>query len=403
MTNKDKFSSYQILIVVGLACLLFTVVLDYMLLPALSATLLAELQLSTEEFGLIASVYAISAGISALVASGYADRFDRRSFLLFFYSGFLIGLLLCAIAPSFEVLLAARIVTGIFGGVIAAICYAIVTDLFALDQRGRVMGFLQMAFAASLVAGLPLALYLSATYSWQLSYWLVLGIGSTALVLVILRMKPMTEHLSKASGSPWHHLYHSIANAKYWNVFSNSTLIVSGDVLFMTFNAAFMVNNLGVADDQLPLVYGAMGLTSLIAGPIFGRLADSYGKLPIFIVGTLVTAVSVIAYTHLGGGSVLTVVILHVTIFIGINARMVSSAALGTAIPKVEDRGSFMSIDASIQQLAGGLAAAGAGLLVFQAQDGQILNYRLIGWVAVGCMAVSVLLMARINSLVKKS
>jgi predicted MFS family arabinose efflux permease len=66
MINKEKFTTYQKLVILGLACLLFTVVLDYMLLPALSSSLLDQLQLSTEEFGLIASAYSLSAGISAL-------------------------------------------------------------------------------------------------------------------------------------------------------------------------------------------------------------------------------------------------------------------------------------------------------------------------------------------------
>ena len=164
MSGKATFSPYQTLVILGLACLLFTVVLDYMLLPALSGILLAQLQLSTEKFGLITSAYALSAGISAFIASGFADRFDRKRFLIVFYAGFLTGLLLCAIAPSFELLLAARIIAGAFGGVLASISYALVADLFPLDQRGRVTGWLQMAFAASLVAGLPISLLLQALF-----------------------------------------------------------------------------------------------------------------------------------------------------------------------------------------------------------------------------------------------
>ncbi|MCB0637234.1 MAG: MFS transporter, partial [Lewinella sp.] len=143
-TADFALTAYQKLLIAALACLLFTIVLDFMLLSALSAILLPALQLSTRQFGWVASAYAFSAGVSALVASGYADRFDRRRFLLFFYGGFLLGVLLCALARSFELLLIARIVTGIFGGVVASICYAIITDLFAGHQRGRVMGFLQM-------------------------------------------------------------------------------------------------------------------------------------------------------------------------------------------------------------------------------------------------------------------
>lgn len=398
--KKNSFSSYQIFIINGLACLLFTIVLDYMLLPALSATLLDELALSTEEFGLIASVYAISAGISALLASGFADKFDRKSFLLFFYSGFLAGLMLSALAPSFEWLLAARIVTGAFGGVVASICYAIITDLFRLDQRGRVMGFLQMASAAALILGLPLALYLAASFSWQVSYWIALSLGGLTIILISIRMKPLEGQASTASTTPWQHLYQSVIQWKYWTVFSNNILVVGGDVIFMTFNAAYMVNNLNLTEDQLPLVYGAMGLTTLICGPLFGKLADRFGKLRVFIAGTVVALIAVMAYAHLSASSILVVVLLHVIMFVGVNARMVSSSSLSTAIPTPSDRGAFMAIDSSLQQLAGGLAAVTAGLIISQSIDGEILNYPMIGWVVVVLMLSSIFMMQTINNLV---
>ncbi|MEQ8713336.1 MAG: MFS transporter [Cyclobacteriaceae bacterium] len=401
MKENTAFTNHQVAIIIGLACLLFTVVLDYMLLPALSSTLLTALDLSTEEFGLIASAYAISAGISAFVASGYADRFGRKPFLLFFYAGFLLGLLLCALAPSFELLLAARTITGAFGGVVASITYALVTDMFPLQQRARVMGWLQSAFATSLVLGLPLALYISATFSWQLSYWLVLSIGGLALVMVNMIIKPQSDQSSKTTmTTPWEHAYQTIAQWKYWTVFTNNTLIVGGDIILMTFNATYMINNLGLTEEQLPFVYGAMGLTSMISSPILGKLADRYGSLLVFIVGTLIAMVSVVAYANVPVSPMWIVIALHIFIFIGINARMVTSVSLATAIPGSKDRGSFMAIDASVQQLAGGLAAAAAGFIVIQATDGHILNFPQIGWIVVSLMCLSAFMMYRINLLV---
>jgi predicted MFS family arabinose efflux permease len=387
MTGKATFSPYQILVILGLAFLLFTVVLDYMLLPALSGILLAQLQLSTEKFGLIASVYAVSAGISAFLVSGFADRFDRKRFLIVFYAGFLIGLLLCAIAPSFELLLGARIITGAFGGVMASISYAMVADLFPLYQRGRVMGWLQMAFAASLVAGLPISLFVASAFSWQLSYWLIFGLGLFALILVGIAIRPVGNHSSHKPENPWQHSWFILKKKRYWTVFTANMLIVGGDVIFMTFNAAFMVNNLGIPEGQLPWVYGAVGITSLIAAPIFGRLSDRLGKFPIFLAGTLIALFTMMGYINFSTTSLGTVIAIHVMLFLGINARMVSSTALATAIPKEQDRGAFMSIDSSIQQLAGGAAAGIAGLITFQAANGMLLQYTQIGWL-IACLLV---------------
>lgn len=390
MAQQKAFSSSQVLIILGLASLLFTVVLDYMLLPALSATLLEKLQLTTEEFGWIASAYAISAGISAFLSSGFADRYQRKPFLVFFYSGFLLALLICTQASSFKFLLGARLFAGAFGGVIASISYAMVADTFSLEQRGRAMGWLQMSFAASLVLGLPLSLYLATTYSWQSAYWLLAGLGFLALILVVLGIPHSNGFTSPSLESPWSHSLGILIQSRYWRVFVANILIVGADVIFTTFNAAYLANNLGVQEDRLPFIYGAIGITSLVSAPFLGKLADSLGKFKVFLLGTLLSIIAVLIYTQVSENSIEMIIVLHILLFIGVNARMVSSVSLASAVPKENDRGAFMAMDSSIQQMAGGLAAALAGIIVFRGLDGEILYYPFLGFVIVGIMTVSV-------------
>ncbi|WP_209329766.1 MFS transporter [Lunatimonas salinarum] len=400
MTEKEGFTSYQKMVILGLAGLLFTVVLDYMLLPALSGTLLEQLQLSTDEFGLIASAYALSAGISALLASGYADRFERKSFLLVFYTGFLIGILLCAFSPSFPMLLTSRIITGAFGGVIASICFAMVADVFSLSQRGRVMGWIQMAFAPSLVMGLPLSLYIASSFSWKMAYGMIFSFGVLALLLVVFLIRPLENPASQFS-APWDHIISNLKRSSYWTVYGANILIVSGDVIFMTFNAAFLTNNLGLTDSQLPFVYGAVGVTSLVAAPIFGKLADRFGKWTVFAIGTLLSIATVVVYTAGAIQRFEWIIFVHVGLFFGVNARMVSATALATAVPKKSDRGAFLAIDTSIQQLAGGIAAAITGWVIFQGLDGILLNYPQIGWLMAILMLLSAGLVFLVSNQVK--
>jgi predicted MFS family arabinose efflux permease len=107
--------------------------------------------LTTSQFGFAVSAYAFSAGISGLLTAGFADRFDRKKLLLFFYIGFIVGTLFCGLATSYFMLIAARIITGLFGGVIGSVSMAITADLFPLHQRGRAMSFMQMGFGASVL------------------------------------------------------------------------------------------------------------------------------------------------------------------------------------------------------------------------------------------------------------
>ena len=185
--SKEKlFSGYQVFIIVILSILQFTVILDFMVISPLGVILMKTLDITASKFSVVVSAYAFSAGASGLLAAGFADKFDRKKLLMFFYGGFILGTLLCGIATDFTFLLIARIITGIFGGVIGSIGLAIVTDLFKMEVRGRVMGFTQMAFAASQVLGIPIGLVLANYYGWHSCFWMIAGFGSVVGVIMLI-------------------------------------------------------------------------------------------------------------------------------------------------------------------------------------------------------------------------
>src|SRR5271169_680293 len=189
------FSRYQSALVALLAFVQFTIILDFMIMSPLGAIIMPALDITATQFGVAVSAYAFSAGISGILAAGFADRFDRKRLLLFFYVGFTLGTALCALAPTYHVLLLGRIVTGLFGGVMGATILAIVTDLFALHLRGRVMGFVQTAFAASQVLGIPVGLFLSNHWNWHFAFGAIVGLAIIAIVAVLLLMRPVDGHL----------------------------------------------------------------------------------------------------------------------------------------------------------------------------------------------------------------
>ena len=194
--NRQRgFSRYQSLLIALLAFVQFTVILDFMIMSPLGAIIMPALNITAGQFGVAVSAYAFSAGISGILAAGFADRFDRKRLLLFFYLGFTAGTALCALAPNYHVLLIGRIVTGLFGGVIGSIVLAIITDLFALNLRGRVMGFVQTAFAASQVLGIPVGLFLSNHWNWHVAFGALVGLSIAAIAAISLVMRPVNAHL----------------------------------------------------------------------------------------------------------------------------------------------------------------------------------------------------------------
>jgi predicted MFS family arabinose efflux permease len=131
VAKQPVFTRYQVFMIVLISILQFTIILDFMVMAPLGAMLIRILHITPSQFGWVVSVYAFSAGISGILAAGFADKFDRKKMLLFFYTGFIIGTFLCGIAPDYAFLLVARMVTGVFGGVLFSVNMAIIADLFA--------------------------------------------------------------------------------------------------------------------------------------------------------------------------------------------------------------------------------------------------------------------------------
>jgi len=397
-------SGYQRLVVAVLAFLQFTIILDFMVLAPLGAMIMPALKASPSQFGVLVSAYAFSAGAAGLLSAGFNDRFDRKRLLLFFYAGFLVGTLLCAIANSYYSLLVARIVTGLFGGVIGSIVFAITADLFDYRLRGRVMGVVQAAFAASNVLGLPIGLYLANRWDWHAPFYLIVGTGAVVGIVITLYVRPIDAHLKvKPDKSPLHHFIHTLSTPRYLQGFSATILMVTGGFMLLPFSSAFTVHNLGVSIERLPIVYMVSGIVAMIAGPLIGRASDAIGKLNVFALGCAGTIIMVLIYTNLGATTFQNVILVNVLLWVGVSSRMISSTALISAIPSAADRGSYMAISSSLQQISGGFAATLAGIIVKEAPNGAIEHFDRVGYVLVSTTLLTLVMMYYISRRVEAS
>ena len=398
------FTWYQKLVIFILAMTQFTVVLDFMVMSPLGDMLIKSLSMKPSSFGIAVSAYAFSAGISGLLTAGFADRFDRKKLLLFFYTGFIIGTFLCSVATSYEALVAARIITGLFGGVIGSISMAIVTDLFALQQRGRVMGFVQMGFGASQVLGIPIGLYVANAWGWEAPFVMIAIMAIGIAVLIVTILQPINKHLGlQHDRSAFKHLWHTLTKGSYAVGFAATAVLAVGGFMMMPFGSVFAVNNLHITPEELPLLFMVSGISSLVFMPLVGRLSDRFSKFRIFTLAIIWTIIIVVAYTNLSATPFWIVLIFNVLMMAGIMSRMIPSMALTSAIPDTEDRGAFMSINASLQQIAGGIAAAAAGMIIVQeTKTSPIEHYDTVGYVLTAFSLISIYLMYHVNQMAKR-
>lgn len=397
------FTPYQKFVVGILAFLQFTIILDFMILSPLGAVLMPAMHITPAQFGLVVSAYAFSAALSGFFSSTIADRFDRKKMLLFFYAGFIVGTLFCGLAPNYEMLLLARMVTGLFGGVIGSVVGAITTDLFPYEMRGRVMGVIQTAFAASQVLGIPLGLYFSNMLGWHAPFIMIVIVSAAVGIVIMLKLRPIDEHLKlRQEKSAFKHMLHTLIEPWYIVAFITTGLMSLGGFMMMPFASAFSVNNLGMKLTDLPTIYLVTGLASIVVGLTLGRLADQIGKFQLYMLGSFELMIVVYFYTRYGVTPMYWVIITNIFMFAGVSSRMITSAAITSAIPEPQNRGSFMSISASMQQLAGGVAAAIGGMIVVQ-KDGQPLeNFPVVGNVLIIASIFGIYMMALVNKRVQQ-
>jgi predicted MFS family arabinose efflux permease len=399
-TSKVPFTTYQRIVILLLALTQFSVVLDFMVMSPLGDLLIKELKISPAEFGIVVSSYALAAGTSGFLTASFADKFDRKKLLLFFYAGFIIGTFLCGMATSVNFLIAARIFTGLFGGVISSISLAIVADLFDLNHRGRVVGYLQMGFGLSQVLGIPISLFLANWFNWKAPFFLIVGMAILIFFVTLFVLQPINQHLKHQRDNPLLHLIKTLKNKDYRIAYLATAFMSLGGYLMMPWGSAYSVNNIGILQSDLPLLFMAVGIATFIIMPVVGTLSDRFNKFQVFTFASIQMVIAVFIYTNLPKVSLLTLVAVNIFMMTGIMARMVPSQALNASIPGIADRGAFMSINSSLQQLAGGFAALLGGVIVIQKNEiSPLERFDVLGWVVIAIIMTNIYFTKRVYKL----
>jgi predicted MFS family arabinose efflux permease len=233
---------------------------------------------------------------------------------------------------------------------------------------------------------------------------MIAALGVIIIGMVIVKMKPVTGHLKlQTDKNPFLHLWHTIAKRNYRIGFMATAFLSIGGFMLMPFGSAFLVNNVHISYNQLPITFLCTGLASIIIMPVVGKLSDRIDKFKIFAVGSFISFVMILIYTNIGTTPLWEVIAINCVMFMGIMGRMIPASALNTAIPDMRDRGAFMSINASLQQMAGGIAAVVAGMIVTQqGKTAPLEHYNILGYVVAAVILICMFFVYRVSVLVKK-
>ncbi len=391
------------MLLLTLAGIQFAHILDFMIMMPLGPILMRELHVGTHEFGLLVSAYTFTAAFTGLLAAAFVDRFERKRLLLSMFALFALATLACGLAPGYWSLLAARGTAGAFGGVLGSMVQTMVGDLIPFERRGRASGTIMSAFSLSTVAGVPLSLYLANHFGWRFPFVFIAALSCAFLLLGWKMLPVLRGHLPTAIVSETERAHPLAAMAavlrdpNHLRALVFMALIMFSGFTVIPYITIYITANVGIRQQDIPLIYLFGGCATFFSSRLVGRLADAHGKIRVYRLMALFSMVPLFILTHLGPVPLWLTVSCTTIFFIFVPGRMVPAMAIVTSAVQARLRGTFLSMNGAVQQLASGSASYLGGALIAADASGHIVGYGLVGYLAIGATLAAMAFVGQIQ------
>lgn len=392
-------SRKELYLLITLAVVNFANIVDFMIMMPLGDQLMAYFHVGPQAFSVLVSAYTLSATVSGLLGTIWLDKMGRKKSMLLLYAGFLLGTFSCGIAPTYYSLLAARVLTGAFGGVLASLIFAIVGDVVPMERRGQAMGIVTSSFSVASILGVPLGLILAAKFSWHAPFFALVAFGLPFFAFLIWQLPPLDGHLAQGHQNthPFVAFQNAFAQPKQRHALLFMFVMVLGHFMVIPFIAPTLIANVGLTQDELSYMYLVGGLSSVIASPIIGSMSDRFGKDKIFRIFLFLSIIPMLLITNLGQVSLMMVLILSGIFFVISGGRFIPAQAIVTGVVDPHERGRFMSLLSAMQHLGTSLATLIAGAIITKNANGHLDHYATVGLVASALFIVTYFMFLRLK------
>lgn len=380
-----------------LASIQFINILDFMIMMPLGPVLMSAFGIKTHEFGLLVSSYSFSAVFSGLLAATFIDRFERKRLLLSVSILFGLSTLTCGLASDYSTLIVARGLAGVFGGIMGAMVQTIVGDIIPFERRAHASGVISTAFSISTVAGVPLSLWLANHVGWRAPFILIACLA-VLFVLIGLRLLPeLRQHIStNRQDHTFAAMFAVLRDINHQRALLFSALIIFAGFTVIPYITLYAVNNVGISQRDIPFVYLAGGAVTLISARRIGRWADLHGKVKIYRLVAVAALLPMFAVSQVGIVPLWLWLICTTAFFVLVSGRLIPATAIIISAAQPQLRGTFMSLNATMQSFAKGLATTLSGFIITQNGAGQIVGYTTVGYIAMAANVLAILFVSRI-------
>ena len=391
---KQKINERLLLFL--LALVQFANILDGVLMMPLNPFIRESFVIKPFEFSIAVSAYTLAACLSGFAAALFIDRFDRKPFLVLTFVGFVLGTLACGLSTNYTLLVAARFLTGAFGGILGAQVMAIIGDVIPNERRARGMSVVMMAFSVASIAGIPLALSLAESFSWKMPFIVLASFSVLVLILIVLVLPSIKGHINREQKNIYATLF---KNGNQLSALLFMSLLMLGQFTIIPFIADYMVSNVGLKTGQLWMMYLTGGILTVVSAPIIGKLSDKFPRKNIYTISAILYAIPVIVLGQMGHTPLALALVVNGAFFIVMGGRMIPSMALITSTAQPQERGGFMTIVTAVQHLAMSVAVLIAGAVVSApTPKSPLIGFDTVGFIAIGFSIISLWAVRRLKA-----
>jgi len=367
----------------------FSHILDVMIIMPLAPMLMRTFDLTAVQFGLLVSAYTFMGAISSIIAAMFIDRFDRRRVMLSFFAAFIIATALCAVAPSYHLLLFARGLSGVFGGVLGSLVHVYIADCFPYEHRGRATGKITAAFSVATVLGVPVSLLLvnHTALGWRAPFIVV---ALVATVFLWMAYKAIPSIPTRMTDPRWRKtlvpMKQVLSHPNHWRAFAYMFLMMMGGFTVIPYITLYSTLNLHFPETLLPVLYLSGGAFTFFTSQWIGKLSDKHGKARIFRITAVLAMLPILAITNVTNIPWWGVLCITTPFFIFVSGRFVPGMAIITSASVPHLRGTFMGINSAVQSIGSSIATLVAGFIITINPQGMLEHYNIVGYIA--CAAI---------------
>ena len=279
----------------------------------------ADLQVSVAMTGLLISGYALGVFVGAPVLTLATRKLPRKQVLILLMAIFTLGNIACALAPSYGLLMAARIVTSLAHGTFFGVGSVVATSLVPEDKKASAIAVMFTGLTIATLLGVPAGAWLGLHFGWRATFWTIAGIGVVAM-LVLARLVPADK--GKVEVAPLRQELATLADPQVLLGLAMTVLGFGGVFAVFTYIQPILVEITGFSQEAVSPILLLFGLGLIVGNMLGGKLADR--NLPVALLATTATlAIVLFAMTATLRSPV------AVTIFVG----LIGAAAFATVAP----------------------------------------------------------------------